>query len=189
MPLNSSVPLAEELAKPLNIENLRLPFAATGIFKQDIQVAPCKTDAALAVAKSMREAHLEEEAALDGEHPGIFDVVRENIDENRLLQFLGFVSNIPVGYAAFEPCPCGCKLLIWRFFYVPVQLRKYGLALKLARETIRLLQKTFDDVKIEVTVNSSNSAMDHIFRYAKFKEVYRTGVLSVGEILERRGSI
>lgn len=138
------------------------------------------------MAKSMRDLHLEEEGTMSGAHPGIFAFMSENIDENRLLQFLGFVSNIPVGYAAFEPCPCGCRLLSWKFFYVPVQLRKYGLAMKLARETLRLLKKTYDDVKIEVTVNTSNSAMDHIFRYAKFKETYRTGVLSVGEILERR---
>jgi len=125
---------------------------------------------------------------MDGAHPGIFEFISKNIDENRLLQFLGFTCNIPVGYAAFEPCPCGCKLLSWKFFYVPVQLRKYGLAMKLARETLRLLQKTCDEVKIEVTINTSNSAMDHIFRYAGFKEVYKTGVLPIGKILERRGS-
>ncbi len=138
----------------------------------------------------MREQHLEEEAAMDGDHPGIFEFLRKNIHENSLLQFLGFVSNIPIGYAAFEPCPCGCKLLTWRFFYIPVQLRKYGFALKLARETLRLLQSTLneEDIRVEVTINTSNSAMDHIFRYAKFKETYRTGVLPIGEILKRRGS-
>ena len=135
----------------------------------------------------MREGHLSEEYGDTNGHTGLLEIVSKNINEDILLQFLGFVSNVPVGYAAFEPCPCGCKLLSWRFFYVPIQLRKYGFALKLAREVIRLLQKTFEDVKIEVTINSSNSAMDHIFRYAGFKETYRTGVLPIGKILERRG--
>jgi hypothetical protein len=157
-----------------------------GIFKQAIQVAPCDSPLAKEIANSMREAHLEEEKTLDGEHPGLFEHIKKTLDENILLQFLGYVSNIPVGYAAFEPCPCGCKLLIWRFFYVPVQLRKYGYALKLAREMIRAVERIYgSDVKIEVTINASNSAMEHIFRYAKFKCAYKTGVLPIGEILKR----
>lgn len=155
-------------------------------FKQDIQLGLAEGSTQFTICKEFRKLQLQEEATYANGHSSLFQFLSENM-HNNLLEVLGFVSNIPIGYAGFEPCFCGCKdRLIWRFFYIPVQLRKYGLALKFGRAVVRYMKETIgDDVKIEVTYSPKNNAMSHIFRYFCFEQTYVTGELAIGEILTR----
>lgn len=156
-------------------------------FKQDIRLGLPDDEQSYELCKRFREAQLEEEAALDPNHRSLYEFILKYPPEN-ILEVLGFVSNIPIGYAGFSPCGCGCKnRLIWNFFYIPVKLRKYGLGLRFARASCRWLQeKLGPDVVIEITHHEENSAMNQIFRYAGFKKTRTTGELSLGEILRRQ---
>lgn len=135
----------------------------------------------------MRDEQLQEEATLDPDHVSLYVHASNNIDEKDLLQFLGFVNNIPVCYAAFQPCVCGCGRVNWRFLYVPVQLRKYGIGLKFVRAILLNFAKFKPDLKIEVTFVKNNRPTANLFRYFGMKEIHRTGVSTVGELLTRQG--
>lgn len=155
-------------------------------FKQDIQLGLAVDSTQLELCRGFRKAQLLEEGENANGHSSLFKFLSENM-HNNLLEVLGFVSSIPVGYAGFEPCACGCKdRLVWRCFYIPVQLRKYGLALKFGRSVVRYLKETVgENITIEVTHSSTNNAMSHLFRYFCFKQTYVTGELAIGEILTR----
>ena len=135
---------------------------------------------------NFRTSHLDEESHMSATHKDIFRFISENPDEN-LLEILGYIDNIPIGYAGFSPCGCGCgNRLKWTYMYIPTNLRKYGLGLRFARAVItKLTELVNPDTIVEVSYQTSNDAMSHIFRYAGFKKTLITGELAVGEILTR----
>lgn len=155
-------------------------------FKRDIRLGVPDDAISRQIANDMRKAHLDEEARMSRSHPDIFRFISNNVDEN-VLEILGYIDNIPIGYAGFSPCGCGCKnRLKWAYMYIPLHLRKYGLGLRFARVVIKKLTELVDtDTIIEVSYQTSNDAMSHIFRYAGFEKTLITGELAVGEILTR----
>jgi hypothetical protein len=156
------------------------------IFKRDIRLGVPEDDVSRTVADTFRTAHLAEEAKYSATHSALFGFLSKNINEN-LLEIIGYVDNIPIGYAGFDPCGCGCdNRLMWKYMYIPLHLRKYGLGLRFARAVLRRIQEFLEaDTIIEVSYQTSNDAMSHIFRYAGFKRTVVTGELAVGEILTR----
>jgi hypothetical protein len=153
-------------------------------FRQDIRLGVPEDDVSRSIADTFRTAQFDEEAGYSQNHKELFAFLSQNIDEN-LFEILGYVGNIPIGYAGFTPCGCGCgNRLIWKFLYIPLHLRKYGLGLRFARAVLLRIQEFVDaDTIIEVSYQTSNDAMSHIFRYAGFKRTFVTGELAVGEIL------
>lgn len=155
-------------------------------FKQDIRLGPPDGETKRNLCNQLREEQIKEEMGLDEGHRSLYEFILKFPQEN-VLEILGYVSNIPIGYAGFMPCGCGgCNRLTWTYFYIPVQLRKYGLGLRFARAVLRFLkEKLGDEVIIEICHHENNSAMTQLFRYAGFKRTRVTGELSLGEILRR----
>ena len=129
---------------------------------------------------------MKEEATYDKDHICYFSDERfqEFERENNLLELIGYYRNLPSAYAGFLMCPC--KVLLWKFFYIPKQLRKYSLSLPFAREIMKDFEERIGkNQKIEIIWNSNNRSMDMICRYLGMKVTYKTGVTTVGEILAR----
>jgi len=155
-------------------------------FKRDIRLGVPDDELSRSIADSFRIEHLVEEAGYTDTHKDIMVFISKNPDKN-LLEILGYIDNIPIGYAGFSPCGCGCQnRLRWAYMYIPVQLRKYGLGLRFARAVInKVTELVVPDTIIEVSYQTANDAMSHIFRYAGFKKTLVTGELAVGKILTR----
>jgi hypothetical protein len=155
-------------------------------FKRDIRLGVPEDSVSRSIADSFREAHLAEESGYTDTHKDLFTFISKNIDRN-LLEIIGYIDNIPIGYAGFTPCGCGCgNRLRWSYMYIPVKLRKYGLGLRFSRTVIKKITELVDkETIIEVSYQTSNDAMSHIFRYAGFEKTVVTGELAVGKILTR----
>jgi hypothetical protein len=137
-------------------------------------------------ADLMRREHMDEEQERDPVHKCLFtdERCRDFGTNENLLELIGYLGYLPAAYAGFEMCTC--KVLIWRFFYIPKQLRKLSLSLPFAREVMKVFHKQMGpDIKIEIAWNVNNRTMNMICRYLGLKVIYQTGVTTVGEILER----
>jgi len=155
-------------------------------FKRDIRLGVPDSADSRAIADSFRAEHLAEECSYTDTHKDLLVFISKNPDDN-LLEILGYIDNIPIGYAGFTPCGCGCQnRLRWTYMYIPANLRKYGLGLRFARAVINKITELVNpDTIIEVSYQTANDAMSHIFRYAGFKKTLVTGELAVGKILTR----
>jgi RimJ/RimL family protein N-acetyltransferase len=129
----------------------------------------------------MRIWQIEEEEKHEKVHCCENDAYNDNY--TNLLEILTTYVNVPVGYAAFQLCPCG--VWTWKYFYVLEPFRRKGIGLAVARSALTLLYEKLGNVVIESTHHVDNRPAEAIFRYAGFQPTYLTGVASVERILAR----
>lgn len=135
------------------------------------------------LCKKMRALQLGEEAGLDPNHSCHWEHVEKRYTGKNLIQFVGFVRNLPVAYAAFFVCPC--TIFVWKYFYIIKPFRKLGVALPFARTCARILYRRLGpSLKVEITYNVNNEQMKAIARYLGIdtKPQYITGVIDVGKV-------
>ncbi len=103
------------------------------------------------------------------------------------IEFIGLYQGFPIAYAGFEMCPCR-KILIWRHIYVPVPLRKSTrVGLTFMQKMCKILHSSFKECEmVEVYLHQDDKTMDALSRYYGVRPLYSVGVLSLGQIAERR---
>lgn len=99
----------------------------------------------------------------------------------RLIEILGFVQFMPVAYAGFEACGDGCDVLIWRFLYVPENVRNKNITLPFIRTLKGILKRQFGSEKIiEMTYHKDNKVMERIASHFGFDRTYIKAVKKLG---------